>query len=48
MKAEKVVKTAEEFKNMSSSEICKLMDTDKRFWIVENENEERYIIRKSK
>jgi hypothetical protein len=41
----KVIRTAKQFKKMSSSEICRLMESDKRFWIIDDENGRR-IIRK--
>ncbi|MBS4056513.1 MAG: hypothetical protein KGZ82_04260 [Bacteroidales bacterium] len=47
MKKQKTIVSPEEFKTMTSSSIVQLMSKDKRLAIVDNEDGERYIIRRN-
>ncbi len=47
MKKQKTIVSAEEFKSMTSSSIVQFMSKDKRLAIVDNEDGDRYIIRRN-
>lgn len=47
MKYPKIIKTVEEFKNMTSSEVCKLLNSDVSLAIIgDKSGVDRYIIKR--
>ncbi|MDP2234978.1 MAG: hypothetical protein Q8J88_00970 [Bacteroidales bacterium] len=47
MKNQKTIVSPEEFKSMTSSSIVQLMSKDRKLAIIENEDGERFIIRRN-